>query len=221
MSNTDSFIEEVTEEVRRDRLFALFRRYGWIGAVLVLAIVGGTAWTQYAQSRAAAEAEARGDALLTALQAPGDAERAAALEAVAVDGPAAAIAGFLTADAQLTAGEAAAAVATLEAVADDPEVEPIYRELAQLKALLADTGRPAAERAAALEPLGQPGAPFRLVALEAQALAQVEAGDTDAALATLQALIEDASVTGGLRERASTLIVALGGTPGGSAAAGE
>ena len=41
MSNPDSFIEEVTEEVRRDRLFALFRKYGWIGVVLVLAIVGG------------------------------------------------------------------------------------------------------------------------------------------------------------------------------------
>jgi hypothetical protein len=26
MSDTDSFIEEVTEEVRRDRLFALLRR---------------------------------------------------------------------------------------------------------------------------------------------------------------------------------------------------
>ena len=29
MSDTDSFIDEVTEEVRRDALFAQFRRYGW------------------------------------------------------------------------------------------------------------------------------------------------------------------------------------------------
>ena len=41
MSNPDSFIDEVTEEVRRDRLFAIFRKYGWIGAVLVALIVGG------------------------------------------------------------------------------------------------------------------------------------------------------------------------------------
>ena len=44
MSETDSFIDEVTEEVRRDKLFALFRKYGWIGIAAVLLIVGGAAW---------------------------------------------------------------------------------------------------------------------------------------------------------------------------------
>jgi len=29
MSDTDSFINEVTEEVRRDRLYGMFRRWGW------------------------------------------------------------------------------------------------------------------------------------------------------------------------------------------------
>ncbi|MEL6318680.1 MAG: hypothetical protein AAFR16_13700, partial [Pseudomonadota bacterium] len=35
---TDTFIDEVTEELRRDRLFALFKRYGpfAIGAVVLL-----------------------------------------------------------------------------------------------------------------------------------------------------------------------------------------
>ena len=41
MSETDSFIDEVNEEVRRDRLYAALRRYGWIAIVAVLAIVGG------------------------------------------------------------------------------------------------------------------------------------------------------------------------------------
>jgi hypothetical protein len=30
MSDTDSFIDEVTEEVRRDRMFFMLKRYGWI-----------------------------------------------------------------------------------------------------------------------------------------------------------------------------------------------
>ena len=42
MSNPDSFIDEVTEEVRRDRLFRLFRKYGWIGGVVVALIVACT-----------------------------------------------------------------------------------------------------------------------------------------------------------------------------------
>jgi len=41
LSNPDSFIDEVTEEVRRDRLFRLFRKYGWIGVVIILGLVGG------------------------------------------------------------------------------------------------------------------------------------------------------------------------------------
>ena len=47
VSNPDSFIDEVTEEVRRDKLFAFFRRYGWIGVVLALLIVGGAAYSEW------------------------------------------------------------------------------------------------------------------------------------------------------------------------------
>ena len=57
MSNPDSFIEEVTEEVRRDRLFAAFRKYGWIGGLVVLGIVGGAAWNEWQKNQAAARAQ--------------------------------------------------------------------------------------------------------------------------------------------------------------------
>jgi hypothetical protein len=66
MSNTDSFIDEVTEEVRRDRLFGYFRRYGWIPAVVIVALVGGTAYNEWSKAQVAQVAQARGDALLDA-----------------------------------------------------------------------------------------------------------------------------------------------------------
>jgi len=47
MSDTDSFIDEVTEEVRRDQLYGYLRKYGWIAAVVILAIVCGAAWNEY------------------------------------------------------------------------------------------------------------------------------------------------------------------------------
>jgi len=31
MSQSDSFIDEVTEELRRDQLFRALKRWGWIG----------------------------------------------------------------------------------------------------------------------------------------------------------------------------------------------
>ena len=45
MSNSETFIDEVTEEVRKDQLFGYIRKYGWIAVLAVLAIVGGTAFS--------------------------------------------------------------------------------------------------------------------------------------------------------------------------------
>ncbi len=47
MSDTDSFIDEVSEEVRRDRLYATFRRYGWIAILAVLLLVAGATWNEW------------------------------------------------------------------------------------------------------------------------------------------------------------------------------
>ncbi|WP_245999177.1 hypothetical protein [Paracoccus methylarcula] len=70
-NQNDSFIDEVTEDLRRDRLFALFRRYGWIAIVVILGIVGGAIWREWSLSRERAEAQAWGDAVLEA-EASGD-----------------------------------------------------------------------------------------------------------------------------------------------------
>ncbi|MBC7476479.1 MAG: hypothetical protein H7317_00100, partial [Pseudorhodobacter sp.] len=85
MSNTDSFIDEVTDEVRRDRLFAAFRKYGWLGVVLVLVIVGGAGWHEWQKSQEAARAQAFGDAALAALELPVT-TRGAALASLTGDG---------------------------------------------------------------------------------------------------------------------------------------
>ena len=86
MSNTDSFIDEVTEEVRRDRLFGYFRRYSWIPAVVIVALVGGTAYNEWSKAQVAQVAQARGDALLDALELEDLAERKVALNAMAREG---------------------------------------------------------------------------------------------------------------------------------------
>ena len=86
MSNPDSFIDEVTEEVRRDRLFRAFRRYGWIGVVLVAAIVGGAAFNEWQKASRTATAQALGDGLTAALAAGTPEARAAALDGLKVQG---------------------------------------------------------------------------------------------------------------------------------------
>ena len=47
MHNTDSFIDEVSEAVRRDRVARTLRRYGWVIAAVVLFLVGGAAVNEW------------------------------------------------------------------------------------------------------------------------------------------------------------------------------
>jgi len=53
MSDTDSFIDEVNEEVRRDRFYFMLKRYGWIAVLAVILLVGGAAWNEYQKRRPA------------------------------------------------------------------------------------------------------------------------------------------------------------------------
>lgn len=215
MSDTDSFIDEVTEEVRRDRLFATFRRWGWVAVLLVLLVVGGAAWNEWRKARAEAQAQALGDAIVAALALPEGAERAAALAALDAEGPARALTNLLAAAEAVDEAGRATTITALQAVAADDDLAERYRHLATLKLILLDAGEPApAERIERLEPLTAPGAPYRLLAMEQIALARIEAGERDVALGLLRDIIADEAAGQGLRQRSTQLIVALGGETG-------
>lgn len=214
MSSQDSFINEVTEEVRRDKLFRLMRRYGWIAVSLVVLVVGGAGALEWQRAQARAEAEAAGDALLNALEEDAPTARAEVLAAIEGDsGGRNAIVRLFQAAAEIEAGEDGRALATLEEIAVDAEAPSVYRDLAVLKSVMISDAAPE-ERIARLEPLTRPGNLFRLLAIEQRALAEVELGQTQTAIETLNGILADAEQTEGLRRRASWLIEALGGTPG-------
>ncbi len=210
MSNPESFIEEVTEEVRRDKLFGYFRRYGWIGILAVFLLVGGAAYREYQLAAKQAESEAFGDAVLDALDRDSPAARSTALAAVDAPGQRSALLGLLQSTDPET--DKAAALAALTLVADDATLPASYRDLAVLRrVIVAGTDLPAAERRALLGPVAEPGRPYRALALEQLALLLVETGETAAAITALEALRQDQQATAGLRRRAGQMIVALGG----------
>ncbi len=215
MSDSDSFIEEVTEEVKRDRLFALMRKWGWVGVLIVALIVGGTAYREWRIASAESAAQAFGDSVLTALDGSDAAARISAL--AEVDAPTTggqAVLSMLMAAEEGTAGDDAEAVKRLQTIADNTEIPSIYRQIASYKALARGTEVLSAEdRRAGFEALAVPGQPLRLLAEEQLALIEIEIGEKDAALTRLGRLVEDSEATQGLRRRASQLIVALGGTP--------
>ncbi len=214
MSNQDSFINEVTEEVRRDKLFKMFRRYGWMGALAIVLIVGGATINEWLKSRAASEAQAAGDAIIVALESENPVARAASLaELEAGDNQSRkAIIVLLAADAELDDGNVAGAVAKLEELSNNTSAPAAFRDLATVKTAIigADTVPPE-ERIARLNALALSGSAFRLIAMEQIALAEIEMGETEAAITRLREIVADAGVTQDLRLRATQLIVALGG----------
>jgi hypothetical protein len=211
LSNPDSFIEEVTEEVRRDRLFGLFRKYGWIGGVAVLGLVGGAAWTEWSKSRAEARAEAFGDAMIDALDHGTPDERREALSAVTADGEQAMLVNLMLASDPDE--DQAATLAELDKVAADTSLPPVYRDLAVLrKVLVAGSQMPLAERRSALQSIAAPGQPYRTLAEELLAYLLVEEGKTDEAIAAMIAVMQDQEASGPLRARLGQMVTALGGT---------
>ncbi|WP_170382668.1 hypothetical protein [Ruegeria atlantica] len=215
MSDVDSFIDEVTEEVRRDRLFLLLRRWGWVGVLAVVLIVGGAAFNEVRKARITGQAQDLGDAILSALSQNDSADRVASLEGIEAATPGGdAVLNMLLASSQTEAGSRDEAVASLNAVAVQGELPEIYRAIASFKALLlqADT-MPAADRRQQFEALATPGAPLRLLAEEQLALIDISEGNVDAALDRLQAMRQDAEIGVDLQQRVAQLIVALGGEP--------
>lgn len=215
MSDTDSFIEEVTEEVRREQLYGYLRRYGWIAVVLVVGIVGSAAYLEWQKARSTAAAQALGDSVLSALENDDANSRLAALGAVTSDNVnSAAVVSILTAREAEGAGGTVAAIAALQSVASNEALPLEYAHLAALKSLMLQHETLSAEdRRIGYQALATPGAPYRMLAQEQLALIAVELGDIADAIVQLESIRLDAETSEGLRARATQLIVAMGEVP--------
>jgi hypothetical protein len=217
--NSDEFIREVDEAVRQDRWLQLARQYGVYLIAGALAIVLGTAagvgWRTWqhnqrleeARRYAAAEDLLRGDK-------PDQAGKAFLALAQEADSGYGIIARLRAAEAEAKAGQAKGAEQALTSLSKDDQAAPEYRQLGDLLAVQRDfdTADPAT-LTGRLAGLTEAGGPWRYSALELQALAQLRAGQTDAARRTLEDLAQDPGTPPDLSRRAGELLASLGGPP--------
>ena len=173
-------------------------------------LVGGASYNEWRKASERNAAQAFGDKILAGIDANDQGASLLAIE-TATPGQAALVGHMAAADA-LSSGNPATGLEALDALRNNSEIEPVYRDLAAFKAALAlpeDTSDD--DRIAAFDALSAPGAPFRTLAQEQKALILISQGKQDEALNILRALIDEAGLTPGLQRRAAELIVSLGG----------
>jgi hypothetical protein len=209
---TDIF-REIDEDLRRDRLEAVWRRYGTYILAAAVAVVVATGayvgWQRYAESARAGRAAAFVGAM--DLVARKDAGAEAALASIASEGGGYAALARLQQAAQLAkAGDVAGATDIYEAMTGDGSLEAPFRDLALILIGLrgVDTAEPVA-LSARLAPLAEDGQPWRHSARELMALLAKRAGDTAKARELLNRLVDDQEAPQGARRRATELLQGL------------
>ncbi len=210
---TDSFISEVSEELRRDRMNRAFRRYGPFMAGAVILLVAASAGYEYWRYETRTATRASGGILASAARSDEPAEAFATASKTLTGGPAI-VADLAAATAYMQEGKADAALPLYKNVEDAEGVEPLYRQLATLRAIMAQIGAaPADELLNELTPLTQTDAPFAPLALEIEAGLRLEKGDFEGARASLTAAQADPRTSAGQRQRMESLLNSLPPAP--------
>jgi hypothetical protein len=215
VSDTDSFLQEVSEELRRDRLYKNMRKYGWIAIFLVIVIVGAATYREYLKSQATTEAQLFGTSIIDALNEENAVDRISKLQKINAPGEnaKAILAMLLSADANGNTPQALEK-SNLSNIVQSLSIDAHYRDLLNFKMLLGSAEiMNLDERLTAFEVLSKPGNPFRLLAEEQIVLIEIELGNTDNAIKKISQILLDAELTAGLRNRATQMMIALGEDP--------
>ena len=206
---------EIDEELRRDNLQQLWARYGkyvvGLAIVAVLLTAAYVGWREYQLK----QREAEGVRYAAALDLARQGKNAAAADAFGVlsqsSGGRAALARLEAAAAKVQAGDVDGAVVLYDGLAADGSADSVFRDVATLL-----SARYSLDKAdpnvivSRLQPLTNATSPWHGLALELSALAEIKAGDKAKARADLDALTKDATVSQGVRQRATELREAIG-----------
>ncbi len=207
--------KEVDEDLRRDNLEKLWKKYGLqiiaLAAAVVLGVAAVQGWRAY-------DLDQRGelsDRYGAARELAQGGEVAAGLDAMIDMSEAAGsgysgLAAFEEARLRVESGDTAGAIAVWDRIADGSGLGPGFKEAATLFSVLhqIDSGDSAALRAR-LQPLATDSQPFRSTARELLAVIALGEGDLAAARALYTQISDDREAPAGLRQRATQMLAAL------------
>lgn len=209
---------EVDEEIRKEHYAALARKYGpWaiaLAVAIVLAVAGYQGWRYYERQQALEASDAYAAAMQQMENGNTAAGRNALAELADPEGEGfALLAAFELARLKAEAGETQAAVESWERIAATSTAGQPLRAAATLFAVMhrMQDGEDAAALAGRLQPLTEPGSPFRFSALELQAVLARERGEPERAVELYQQIADAPEAPQGARQRATQMLKLLQG----------
>ena len=212
----ETFLREVDEELRKERINTIVARYGWAilaAIVLFIAAIGGYIWWQNRQQAQAAE---QGEALLEALDAMESGNRNAALpkleQLAQSDREGYRVAAlFARATAQSEANDNAAAIATLRSIAANGDFAEPYRQAALIRQTELEFDRLQPQQVIQrLGALARPGSPWFGTAGEMVGIAHLRMNRADLAGPLFARIGRDETVPPSIRTRAIQMAGSLG-----------
>jgi hypothetical protein len=200
---SDAFIREVDEDLRQKQLHALWKKFGkfivGIAVGIVLIVAGRSIYSYISESKFNEQAIAFSNAISL-----NETEIASALDQVIasdVDGYEI-IATFKKAELAVKAADKVAAVAILDNFIASASVPEIYKDMANIQAAILELDTASADSIRGRLSLILNGSTsFQFLATELVALAELNAGETQAAKSRLEALIGNVEAPTSIKSR--------------------
>jgi hypothetical protein len=208
---TNPIFQEIDEDLERQRMEALWKKYGgWIIAAAAIVVLGTASYTAWGSWRTGQDQKATSALIDILAKPPAESDKEiAALQSFAAQNHGDTQGTF----AQLHAASLAAknndpkkAVEIYDAIAGDTKADPAFRQLADLFSVQAqmDTGDPVSLQKR-LQPLLADNAPWRFSAMEMDAFLALRAGDKAKAKQLFTELSQDASAPQSIVARATDM----------------
>ncbi len=216
MANPESFLEEVAEEVRRDRLFRFFKKYGWLFIIVILLAICASIFWEWNKNSSTLKARNNGDLLAEAVKESenGDLTKLEGLlskESLFV-GPSSdlvAVTKILYAEYlfEIT-GDSNEAMSLLQEVTSSRDFSEELRQLARLKHMFfALNNEP--DGYEYLDQLAAPNNYFRSLVEEQRIQLHISDNEIDKAISKINVLTEDPEVTQVQKRRLMDLKAAI------------
>ena len=216
MANPESFLEEVAEEVRRDRLFKFFKKNGWIIAFVVLATICATIAYEWRKNSEISRAKSNGDLLTLALEESQKGNLEELLDLLSDNSPYLRPSSDLMAVTKLYYAEllynidndSSESMSVLKEIFSNESISTTLRQLAKIKYLFLFSGDNKVKQDL-IDELSSPDNHYRFLAQEHKVQTYLASGMSDEANRQIDILLNDLEVSEQQKRRLMDLKLAI------------